>query len=226
MVLTTLTMLLLAPIFAWSNSHVTRDLLSCWEELTLLCHKSQPETRRESNIIHPSNVTYSFLLSPYFYLLNTEVTQSNNNNQKKKKKQQKYLSLSLSLSLSLCESIIYIKTSNTLQLALSKPYWLYLHPNKHHHNLEGLIFHPHLCFGWGTSTFKFTMSNQMPKYVLPWNPKQSTHFFFSCHNIITSYNVWSVKELLKEDDTSKTRKTKTISTLYCSWKIRFVHFLP
>ena len=105
LVLTTLTMLLLAPIFAWSNSHVTRDLLSCWEELTLLCHKSQPETRRESNIIHPSNVTYSFLLSPYFYLLNTEVTQSNNNNQKKKKSN-KNISLSLSLSLSVKVSYI------------------------------------------------------------------------------------------------------------------------
>ena len=113
MVLTTLTMLLLAPIFAWSNSHVTRDLLSCWGELTLLCHKSQPETRRESNIIHPSNVTYSFLLSPYFYLLNTEVTQSNKNNnkikkKKIKKKKQQNISLSLSLSLSLSVKVSYI----------------------------------------------------------------------------------------------------------------------
>ena len=185
MVLTTLTMLLLAPIFAWSNSHVTRDLLSCWEELTLLCHKSQPETRRESNIIHPSNVTYSFLLSPYFYLLNTEVTQSN----KKKKKATK---ISLSLSLSLCESIIYIKTSNTLQLALSKPYWLYLHPNKHHHNLEGLIFHPHLCFGWAPPhlNLRCPIKCQSMSYHEIQSNRHTFFFLVTISSHLIMYEVW------------------------------------
>ena len=67
---------------------------------------SQPETRRESNIIHPSNVTYSFLLKSLF-LLAKYGSDSEQQQQQKKKKATK-ISLSLSLSLSLSVKVSYI----------------------------------------------------------------------------------------------------------------------